>query len=268
MAISKTHKIKTGENAAYAFTLIELLVVIAIICILSAILFPLFGSVRENARRTMCLSNMRQIGLATMMYVQDYDEAYPQSKQSDAQPEVGDSNGAEENPDNGSNFAKILPYTGHGGSTDEDTPFQQKLLACPDDPAPFNPDCPNVFNPGGPHVVSYLYNAYFAFGLTEAHVATPAQTILVTERRSSVSKNPADSYCDDIYHPWFNHSNCATTGSCANPNSITDEMDAKSGAIATQRHNGGSDFMFADGHARWARWEKTYDPPAVDWHTP
>lgn len=63
------------------FTLIELLVVIAIIAILAAILFPVFAQAREKARQTSCLSNQKQIGLAILSYIQDYDETYPPSNQ-------------------------------------------------------------------------------------------------------------------------------------------------------------------------------------------
>ncbi len=59
------------------FTLIELLVVIAIIAILAAILFPVFARARENARRSSCQSNLKQIGLGILQYAQDYDEKYP-----------------------------------------------------------------------------------------------------------------------------------------------------------------------------------------------
>lgn len=59
------------------FTLIELLVVIAIIAILAAILFPVFAQARHAARKSVGLSNLKQLGLGTMMYVQDYDERFP-----------------------------------------------------------------------------------------------------------------------------------------------------------------------------------------------
>jgi len=63
------------------FTLIELLVVIAIIAILAAILFPVFAQAREKARAASCMSNLKQIGLAEMQYVQDYDERFSGSYQ-------------------------------------------------------------------------------------------------------------------------------------------------------------------------------------------
>ncbi len=68
--------ISSRRNAASAFTLIELLVVIAIIAILAAILFPVFGRARENARRSSCQSNLKQVTLAVTQYAQDYDERY------------------------------------------------------------------------------------------------------------------------------------------------------------------------------------------------
>ena len=69
------------------FTLIELLVVIAIIAILAAILFPVFAQAREKARQTSCASNMKQINLATLQYIQDYDETWPVSR-----PVIGNGN--------------------------------------------------------------------------------------------------------------------------------------------------------------------------------
>jgi len=64
------------KRTRMGFTLIELLVVIAIIAILAAILFPVFAQAREKARQTSCLNNLKQMGTATMMYVQDYDESF------------------------------------------------------------------------------------------------------------------------------------------------------------------------------------------------
>ena len=62
------------------FTLVELLVVVAIIAILTGILLPVFSRARASARRTKCISNLRQMGAAFLMYAEDYDEVLPRSK--------------------------------------------------------------------------------------------------------------------------------------------------------------------------------------------
>src|SRR5438093_13768249 len=68
---------KPSAETRRGFTLIELLVVIAIIAILAAILFPVFARARSQARKATCASNLKQIGLAFLMYAQDSDETFP-----------------------------------------------------------------------------------------------------------------------------------------------------------------------------------------------
>src|SRR5579871_4105871 len=60
----------------FGFTLIELLIVLAVIAVLTALLFPGFAGMREQARRTSCLSNLHQIAVASEIYTQDYDETF------------------------------------------------------------------------------------------------------------------------------------------------------------------------------------------------
>lgn len=237
-----------------AFTLIELLVVITIVAVLAAILFPVFAQAKQAAKKTACLTNTRQLGIAAMLYVADYDGLYPQDKRTSAHPEVEDADGSIDDPDNGSVFTMIFPYTG-APQIEEAELSEQRLFACPSDPKPFDPDC-EAINEEEPFVTSYLVNAAFAFGRNESDVEHPSDTIYFAERRSEpVGSVP--QYCEDIYHPWFNPSN---------PQAPTNDMDPLKGAIATTRHGAGSNYVFADGHAKTMRWTQTYAPPTVNLH--
>ncbi len=232
------------------FTLIELLVVIAIIAVLAAILFPVFSQAREKARAITCLSNGRQIGTALMLYIQDYDEKYPQEHPSTSNPVVDDSNGQLETIDYGSPFDKILPYV-----ASKDTNKTQ-LYTCPSDPDPHgkgitdvNYNCVNTNPPGPPPgpLTSYILNAYYLFGTTLAQIDTPSQSIYISERRSE--GKPTD-FCDVHYHPWLGEIQLPT-----GPNDMADPI-----AIESTRHTGGSNYVYADGHAKWQRFANTRLP--------
>lgn len=140
-----------------AFTLIELLVVIAIIAILAAILFPVFAKAREAARATTCRSNLKQIGTGMAMYVQDYDEAYPQRGQLPS-----------------GNWQYVLqPYIKNYG-----------LTQCPSNPNK-NINATGAGLPGDPGRVkiSYAINAFNhdQHGLPMAAISDPADRIMVSE---------------------------------------------------------------------------------------
>ncbi len=143
------------------FTLIELLVVIAIIAILAAILFPVFARAREKARQASCSSNVKQLMLGVLMYVQDYDEKTP----------IADSHTGGDF--NWTNF--VMPYVKN-----------QQLWYCPSQGHGTNPlplsGCASCGGGGWTNTVMVDYNPPNCdFGLAMAKVVAPASTAYLLE---------------------------------------------------------------------------------------
>lgn len=199
-----------------AFTLIELLVVIAIIAILAGILLPVFARAREKARQTTCLSNMRQLGIALVMYIEDADGMSfffgHDSRLSRCNPSAPLGATRENRWWN-----QILPYTRMGGA----------LLVCPSDagrvPHPLEDG-----RDGRPYVPrSYVANRAGEC-LPISAIDTPADVVIVTEK--------GDLFDDSWYEP---------------PKNLYDKAGYNQPVLAMTRHSGGCNNMFFDGHAKW-----------------
>ncbi len=218
------------------FTLIELLVVIAIIAILAAILFPVFAQAREAARKTSCLNNVKQIGTAYMMYLQDFDESFP--------PHVTERTAPAGTPDTAVARApftyrtKLFPYIKNEGIF--------KCPSAPNWPAPgpgawYNTDYGNNHNeallPTSSNQAWYIANPDFGFNDTTkiAQINFPANFILVGDAgRSDGTASRGGMYPQ----PWA--------------------FDVASQARFLPRHQGGGNIAYADGHAKWTKPERTW----------
>ena len=205
------------SHRSRAFTLIELLEVVAIIGILAAILFPVFARARENARRSSCMSNLKQMGLGMMMYVQDYDETFPAWYYN--------------NPSTQYWWQLIQPYT-----------KSEQLFRCPSSPLagsltyqPQNGEYGINFlisrNPGDARIkLSTIQSASTIYMMMDAGIAYVSDSTILSPSAAS------------YYVP-------GTGDAGRDCSALTDsnyKSDCQSG-----RHFGGVNITFADGHVKW-----------------
>ena len=173
--------------ARKGFTLIELLVVIAIIAILAAILFPVFAQARDKARSISCLSNVKQVGLGFMMYVQDWDETFPI---------------AWGYPDGSTWFTAVYPYVKNGATPNPDYPKVAGSRPYLDNRATGMFHCPS--DSDGPATLSYTTNANLMG--TGQNPPRPAKSIAAINL-------PADLVAfGETSKPWFQGRNYDDTG--------------------------------------------------------
>jgi len=227
------------------FTLIELLVVIAIIAILAAILFPVFAKVREKARQTSCLSNEKQIGLSFAQYYQDYDEKWP----------YGYADGT----------AVSAFHTGIGSGWAGTVSQYIKatgVLKDPDDSTSNGLVGTTVTTP-----VSYGYNSNIA-GQSDAAFTAPASTVCLFEVEGVTANTAATFATSGVGDGSTAAANGASNASYAdNGNNLglggvtwaTSNLGGETGPAfgafinGNGLHTGGSNFLLADGHAKWFR---------------
>jgi prepilin-type N-terminal cleavage/methylation domain-containing protein/prepilin-type processing-associated H-X9-DG protein len=258
-----------------AFTLIELLVVIAIISLLAAILFPVFARARENARRSSCQSNLKQLGLAFMQYTQDYDERLPIAGT------VTASNSATRNYPLGWGM-QIYPYV-----------KSRQVFACPSDSTSLPGGATSATN--NYHLVSYACNMNFGsltsgggIGASIPQFAATSKTVMLFEigrcmawvDRTGVENEAANIKANTVFSPnpdliggtttltgtgiqdeiWGvdNSGNLLFQGTYA-----TGFFSGRTGTVnpvssgkwldVNGRHLEGSNYLMVDGHVKWYR---------------
>jgi prepilin-type N-terminal cleavage/methylation domain-containing protein/prepilin-type processing-associated H-X9-DG protein len=211
-----------------AFTLIELLVVIAIIAILAAILFPVFARARENARRTSCLSNMKQMGLGMMMYAQDFDERLPRRYNANMGPGGGSC------PSGYTNCVWAIDAPGYRSLLD---PYlkNNQIFICPS-------------RTGTSARPDYGYSGNLQSGPSIATIELTAEMVM---------------FADDTYGSrtlYLPSQGRALWGANYNKTPGVAPSAAQDGVTFPYgRHLEGANVAFADGHAKWLKVEKLWN---------
>jgi prepilin-type N-terminal cleavage/methylation domain-containing protein/prepilin-type processing-associated H-X9-DG protein len=253
---------KKNIGRSSGFTLIELLVVIAIIAILAAILFPVFAQAREKARAITCVSNEKQLGLAILQYVQDYDEDYPLSQRDATASElasVTNTSGAT-NPPVTWQWV-VNPYVKNGGHVETKNTGIFELSGgvwnCPDFPVQGEPRQYgiNVHIAGDESV--YGYNDFGArYGsVTDAQITSPSNKILVGEK-GYMGGDPNNKDFSDVKLMTLQWAWDANNFNLSQAKRADQDNDSESNpwpwaAIMPRfRHNGTTNVIFADGHVQ------------------
>ncbi len=209
------------------FTLIELLVVIAIIAILAAILFPVFAKAREKARQSACMNNQKQIGIAAYQYLNDWDDTYPWSRFPNA---------SGTSQDYGHNWKQAI--AGNLKST--------AVYRCPSN------DYASTNDEAGKYPISYAVNgAVFAEYTRGDTCCTPDKYPLGPLQLGDI-KSPSELlWIIEVRTPYADLHPVALTWK---------DWDGKPGQGAYMVHNKGSNFLFADTHAKWVPIPRTCTP--------